>query len=74
MVEKFCLFLTNRMRKENPDKIFHPLLPQIICQDMKKITLEDVLKSLKEEVYEVKLPVEMMDKARKAIENMLAVK
>lgn len=66
--------ILHRMRKENPDKIFHPLLPQIICQDMKKITLEDVLKSLKEEVYEVKLPVEMMDKARKAIENMLAVK
>ena len=66
--------ILHRMRKENPDKIFHPLLPQIVCPDMKKITLEDVLKSLKEEVYEVKLTVEMMDKARKCIENMLAVK
>ena len=66
--------ILHRMRKENPDKIFYPLLPQIICPDMKKITLEDVLKSLKEEVYEVKLPVETMNRARKAIENMLAVK
>lgn len=66
--------ILHRMRKENPDKIFHPLLPQIVCPDMKKITLEDVLKSLKEEVYEVKLTVEMMDRARKCIENMLAVK
>ena len=62
------------MRKEHPDKVFYPLLPQIVCPDMKKITLEDVLKSLKEEVYEVKLSVEIMDRARKSIENMLAVK
>ena len=63
-----------RMQKENPDKVFHPLLPEILCNDMKKITSEDVLKSLKEEIYEVVLPVEMMDRARKSIENMLAVK
>lgn len=66
--------ILHRMRKENPDKKFYPLLPPIICKDMKMITLEDVLKSLKEEVYEVVLPVEMMDKARNAIENMLKIK
>lgn len=66
--------ILHRMRKEHPDKVFYPLLPQIVCPDMKKITLEDVLKSLKEEIYEVVLPVEMMDRARKSIENMLAVK
>lgn len=66
--------ILHRMRKENPDKKFYPVLPEILCSDMKKITLEDVLKSLKEEVYEVVLPSEMMDKARKSIENMLNVK
>lgn len=66
--------ILHRMRKENPDKKFYPVLPEILCSDMKKITLEDVLKSLKEEVYEVVLPAEMMDKARKSIENMLKIK
>ena len=66
--------ILHRMKKENPEKIFHPLLPELVCPDMKKITLEDVLKSLKEDLYEVVLPEETMFRARKAIENMLAIK
>ena len=59
------------MRKENPEKIFHPLANAPVCSDMKKITLEKILATLKDLSNEVVLDPEMMDKARKPIEKML---
>ena len=34
------------LRKTNPDKVFVPASKAMLCQDMKKITLEDVVRSL----------------------------
>ncbi len=62
-----------RMKKENPDKNFVPASNKAECQYMKMITLEKVYDSLVEDKYEVKVPKNTADKARLAIDRMLAI-
>ena len=62
-----------RLRKENPSKRFIPASEQAICPNMKLITLEKILWSLEEMVYQVSVPEELRDKARKPVERMLAI-
>ena len=64
--------LLHRLRKENPDKRFHRVSPFAICPNMKKITIEKVLFSLRDLAPEVKVDPAIADKARAAIEQMLA--
>jgi quinolinate synthase len=62
-----------RMRQQNPGKTFVPASEKAECQYMKMITPEKVYNSLVEDKYEVKVPKEIADKARLAIERMLAI-
>lgn len=62
-----------RMKKENPGKEFIPVKQDAVCKYMKKITLDKVYESLVRNVYEVKVPKATADKARVAIERMLAI-
>lgn len=62
-----------RMRNQNPGKTFVAASDKAECQYMKMITLEKVYDSLMQEKYEVKVPKEIADKARLAIERMLAI-
>ncbi|MGI0003105.1 MAG: quinolinate synthase NadA, partial [Nitrosopumilaceae archaeon] len=62
-----------RMRKQNPTKTFVPASEKAECQYMKMITLDKVYKSLLEDKYEVNVPKKIADKARLAIEQMLAI-
>ncbi len=62
-----------RMRKQNPTKTFVPASEKAECQYMKMITLEKVYASLMEDKYEVKVPKPIADKARLAIERMVAI-
>ncbi len=62
-----------RLRKENPSKRFIPASEQAICPNMKLITLEKILWSLEGMVYQVSVPEELLDKARKPVERMLAI-
>jgi quinolinate synthase len=62
-----------RMRKENPEKEFIPVKSDASCKYMKKITLEKVYDSLRQDVYEVKVPKQTADKARLAIDRMLSI-
>lgn len=62
-----------RMRQQNPGKTFVPASEKAECQYMKMITPEKVYNSLMEDKYEVKVPKEIADKARLAIERMLSV-
>jgi quinolinate synthase len=64
--------ILHRLRKENPDKIFHPLIEQAVCPDMKKITLEKILRSLRDITTVITVPEPTASKARRAIETMLA--
>jgi len=63
--------ILHRMKKENPDKTFLPVKDDAVCQYMKTITLEKVYRSLRDMVYEVKVPIEIADRARRSIERML---
>lgn len=67
------LGIIHRMMRENPDKVFHPLLPQVVCPDMKKITLENVLAALQGKCEEIVLDPEIMAAALAPIERMLAL-
>ena len=61
------------LRKTNPDKVFVPASKAMLCQDMKKITLEDVVRSLEFMEGEVKVPEEVQKPALKAVEQMIAL-
>jgi quinolinate synthase len=63
----------HRLRKEAPGKKFYPVNERAICEYMKKITLEKVLRSLQDEVYEIRVPEPTASRARRAIERMLAI-
>ena len=66
--------IIHRLRKENPDKEFIALAPAPRCMNMKKITLESVLKSLEEMQTPVELPQALIERARRPIDRMLAGK
>lgn len=61
------------LRKENPDKVFYPARENAVCKYMKMITLDKVLRSLREEVFEVKVPEHTASRARKSIDRMLDI-
>ncbi len=65
--------ILHRMRKENPGKIFHPLDPEPVCPNMKKITLENVLSALRDLAPRIELDAETIARARIPIDRMLAV-
>ena len=65
--------ILHRMQKEYPDKRFIPVMEGAVCGYMKHITLEKVLWSLEDMVYEVKVPAETAQKARTAIDRMMAI-
>ncbi|OQX88215.1 MAG: quinolinate synthase [Candidatus Omnitrophica bacterium 4484_70.2] len=62
--------LIYRLKKESPYKEFYSLGIPRICQDMKKITLETLFNSLENEVFEIHLKKEVINKAKKALERM----
>ncbi len=65
--------LLERLRKLYPQKqILSPGMKGV-CTDMKKISLRSVYLSLKELKYEVKVPEEIAQRARRAIEKMLEI-
>ena len=65
--------LIYRLKKENPGKVFYPASSHAICPNMKLTNLEKLLWALEEEQFETKLPHDVINKARTAIDNMLAL-
>ncbi len=65
--------ILHRLRKQNPEKVFNPLSETAICQYMKMITVEKLLRSLRDEVYEVTVPDAIARRARGAIDRMLEI-
>ncbi len=61
-----------RLRVLYPGRVFYEK-PEAICADMKKISLEDLRRALESEEHEIVLPPDVMDRARRAIERMIAV-
>jgi len=64
--------LCYRMKKEMPEKNFY-YIEKAICPNMKKITLEKVIKSMERMEHEIKLPDEIIENARKPLERMIEI-
>ncbi len=56
-----------------PNKVFHTASPKLVCEDMKKITLEKVYQSLLCEVGEILLSDEVIKNAANSLKRMMEV-
>ena len=63
--------LLHTLQKENPDKKFYPASRLADCPNMKLNTLEKILWSLQDMVYEVTVPEDIRVKAWNTIDKML---
>jgi len=63
--------ILHRLKKENPQKTFYAITHLADCSNMKLISLEKVLWSLEDLVYQIKVPDDTAAKARIAIQKML---
>ncbi len=62
-----------KLQKENPDKKFYLPTQNLVCANMKLITLGWIAHSLENLVYEVKVADDVREKAKRALDRMLAV-
>jgi quinolinate synthase len=62
------------LKKQNPEKIFISPSEHLVCQTMKMITLENILKSLKTMKPVVKVPEAIRIPAKRALDRMLAIR
>ncbi|MBS7565608.1 quinolinate synthase NadA [Mucilaginibacter sp. Bleaf8] len=70
--------ILHQMEKDNPDKVFIPAPPNNTCAcndcpHMKRNTLEKLYLCLKNEMPEITLPADIIEKAVKPIERMLDI-
>ncbi len=65
--------IIHRLKKENPEKNFHPAWKRAICRNMKKITLKKVYLSLKDMEKKVVVPEDVKNKAERAIKGMIRI-
>jgi quinolinate synthase len=65
--------ILHKLRKQNPTKSFYPVSEDSVCRFMKMITLEKLYRSLKDDVFEVRVPEEVATRAVIPIERMLAI-
>jgi quinolinate synthase len=66
--------LLHRLGKDNPEKKFVLAYEGAVCPNMKLNTLDRLHSALKEEKHVVTVPESIAKKARRALENMLALK
>ncbi len=65
--------ILHTLRTENPAKLFYSPSPRLVCPDMKRITLTDVINALKDNRHQITVPEEIRRPALLAVERMLAV-
>jgi quinolinate synthase len=66
--------LIERMKREMPEKEFYSAGKAQFCFNMKRIRLGDLYRSLADEVYEVDVDPEIMERARISLERMISAK
>lgn len=59
------------LRKENPGKTFYPVTDLAVCPNMKYITLAKVAQALEEMKFEVTLPANIIERAKRSLTNMI---
>ncbi len=65
--------MAHRLKLTHPDKEFIPV-PIAVCPNMKKITLQKVRDCLRDLKGEIRLDEDLMAKARRPLERMVAIK
>jgi quinolinate synthase len=65
--------IIHRLQQESPGKNFQPVRDDAVCKYMKMITLQNVGDALRNNRFEVTVDPTVADKARKAIERMVAI-
>jgi quinolinate synthase len=62
-----------KLQKDNPDKKFFLPTQNLVCANMKLITLGWVAHSLEKLIYEIRVSDDVRDRAKMALDRMLAV-
>jgi len=65
--------ILHRLQQESPDKKFYPVNERLVCPNMKKTTLENLMESLREMKTRVTVPADIAVRAKRAIDAMLAI-
>jgi quinolinate synthase len=65
--------LIYRLKQDNPDKEFYPATERAVCPNMKRTTQEKIVWALEEMKEEVKVPDEVRNSAKQAIDRMLEI-
>jgi len=65
--------IIHTLAKENPGKRFYSPSPHLLCPDMKKIDLADILRALQNLTPVVTVPEDIRQRALAAVNRMLAV-
>jgi quinolinate synthase len=62
------------LQNQNPQKQFFMASPKLVCANMKKTHIDDVLESLENMEHEIVLDDELIEKARVCLDRMLEIK
>jgi quinolinate synthase len=65
--------ILHRLKKENPSKTFYLLSSALICPNMKKTRLENVIDVMENRRNAITIPEDIRLRAREALDRMLAV-
>lgn len=65
--------MLHQLRARNPETDFQPVNPRAQCRYMKMITPEKVLRSLRQDTYEIEVEPALAARARRAVERMIAI-
>lgn len=65
------LGVLHELKKQCPEKIFYPLSDELICENMKKVSLEKLRDCLKYETNEIHLEDSVLKDAKGSLERML---
>lgn len=64
--------MVHRLEQDVPGKIFHGL-PEIVCPNMKRTTLEKVVAALRELKHQIEIPEDVRVRALRAVQRMVAI-
>ncbi len=65
--------ILHRLIKENPAKKFFPASKSAVCPNMKLTTLEKILRSMQDMVFEITVPEAVRMRAKQAVDRMLRI-
>lgn len=65
--------ILHQLEERTEEKRFTPVSANAVCEYMKMITTEKLLRSLREDVHEVEVPEEIRSRAELAIQRMVAI-